>query len=70
MRYLPTNLSAAEIAGELTVSVTTVRTQIRHPFLKLAAHRRTEAVRQARALGLLAPSPEHPEASNRSAHVA
>jgi ATP/maltotriose-dependent transcriptional regulator MalT len=61
LRYLPTNLSAAEIAGELTVSVTTVRTHIRHLFRKLAAHRRTEAVLQARALGLLAPSPEHPE---------
>ena len=61
LRYLPTNLSAAEIAGELTVSVTTVRTHIRHLFLKLAAHRRTEAVLHARALGLLAPSPERPE---------
>ena len=52
--YLPTNLSAAEIAHELSVSVTTVRTHIRHLFLKLGAHRRTEAVLQARALGLLA----------------
>ena len=58
LRYLPTNLSAAEIAQELSVSVTTVRTHIRHLFLKLGAHRRTEAVLQARALGLLAPSPD------------
>ena len=30
----------------------------RHLFLKLGAHRRTEAVLRARALGLLAPSPD------------
>jgi LuxR family maltose regulon positive regulatory protein len=57
LRYLPTNLSAPEIARELSVSVTTVRTHIRHLFTKLGVHRRTEAVGRARALGLLAPSP-------------
>jgi LuxR family maltose regulon positive regulatory protein len=56
LRYLPTNLSAPEIAHELSVSVTTVRTHIHHLFLKLGAHRRTEAVALARDLGLLAPS--------------
>ena len=39
LRYLPTNLSAPEIARELSVSVTTVRTRIRHLFVKLDAHR-------------------------------
>ena len=57
VRYLPTNLSAPEIARELSVSVTTVRTHISHLFVKLGAHRRTEAVARARDLGLLAPSP-------------
>jgi LuxR family maltose regulon positive regulatory protein len=57
LRYLPTNLSAPEIARELSVSVTTVRTHISHLFVKLDAHRRTEAVARARDLGLLAPSP-------------
>jgi LuxR family maltose regulon positive regulatory protein len=57
LRYLPTNLSAPEIARELSVSVNTVRTHIRHVCGKLGAHGRTEAVTQARALGLLAPSP-------------
>jgi DNA-binding CsgD family transcriptional regulator len=57
LRYLPTNLSAPEIARELSVSVTTVRTHISHLFGKLGAHRRTEAVARARDLGLLAPSP-------------
>ena len=39
LRYLPTNLSAPEIARELSVPVTTVRTPIRHLFVKLDAHR-------------------------------
>jgi LuxR family transcriptional regulator, maltose regulon positive regulatory protein len=57
LRYLPTNLPAPEIARELSVSVTTVRTHIRHLFAKLGVHRRAEAVARARALGLLAPAP-------------
>ena len=60
LRYLPTNLSAPEIARELSVSVHTVRTHIRHVCGKLGAHGRTEAVARARALGLLAPSPHAP----------
>jgi len=60
LRYLPTNLSAPEIARELSVSVNTVRTHIRHVCGKLGAHGRTEAVTQARALGLLAQSPHAP----------
>jgi LuxR family transcriptional regulator, maltose regulon positive regulatory protein len=60
LRYLPTNLSAAEIANELYVSYNTVRTHITHLYAKLGAHRRTEAVARARALGLLAPSPHTP----------
>jgi len=57
LRYMPTNLSAPEIARELSLSVHTVRTHVRHLFAKLGAHRRTEVVARARALGLLAPSP-------------
>jgi LuxR family maltose regulon positive regulatory protein len=60
LRYLPTNLSAPEIARELSLSVHTVRTHVRHLFAKLGAHGRTEAVARARALGLLAPSPSRP----------
>jgi LuxR family maltose regulon positive regulatory protein len=56
LRYLPTNLSAPEIAGELYLSVNTVRTHMRHVYEKLGAHSRTEAVELARALGLVAPS--------------
>jgi ATP/maltotriose-dependent transcriptional regulator MalT len=57
LRYLPTHLSAPEIADELYVSVNTVRTHMRHVYEKLGTHRRAEAVEQARALGLLASSP-------------
>jgi LuxR family maltose regulon positive regulatory protein len=57
LRYMPTNLSTPEIARELSLSVHTIRTHVRHLFTKLGAHRRTEAVARARALGLLAPSP-------------
>jgi len=60
LRYLPTNLSTPEIARELSLSVNTVRTHIRHVCGKLDAHGRTEAVTQARALGLLAPSHHAP----------
>jgi LuxR family maltose regulon positive regulatory protein len=56
LRYLPTNLSAPEIADQLSVSVNTVRTHMRHVYEKLGAHRRAGAVERARALGLLAPS--------------
>jgi LuxR family transcriptional regulator, maltose regulon positive regulatory protein len=54
LRFLPTNLSAPEIAGQLSVSVNTVRTHMRHVYEKLGAHSRTEAVEQASNLGLLA----------------
>ncbi len=56
LRYLPTNLSAREIADELYMSVNTVKTHQRHLYQKLGAHSRTQAVGQARALGLLASS--------------
>src|SRR5271165_68835 len=60
LRYLPTKLSAPEIADEMYLSVNTVKTHMRHLYDKLGAHRRHEAVEQARALGLLAPPPRRP----------
>jgi len=56
LRYLPTHLSAPEIATELSVAPSTVKTHLRNLYAKLGAHRRAEAVERARALGLLAPS--------------
>ncbi len=63
LRYLPTNLSGPEIAGELYVSHNTVRTHITHLYAKLGTHTRAEAVARARALGLLAPSSLHGQAT-------
>jgi len=60
LRYLPTKLSAPEIADQLYLSVNTVKTHMRHVYDKLGAHRRHEAVEQARALGLLAPLSRRP----------
>jgi LuxR family transcriptional regulator, maltose regulon positive regulatory protein len=56
LRYLPTNLTAPEIAGELYVSTNTVKTHMRNLYAKLGTHRRAETVARARDLGLLAPS--------------
>jgi LuxR family maltose regulon positive regulatory protein len=56
LRYLPTNLTGPEIAGELSVSRNTVKTHMRNLYAKLGTHRRSEAVARARDLGLLAPS--------------
>lgn len=56
LRYLPSHLSAPEIAAELYLSTSTVKTHMRHIYAKLGVHRRTESVERARALGLLGPS--------------
>jgi LuxR family maltose regulon positive regulatory protein len=56
LRYLPTHLSAPEIAGELYLSVHTVKSHMYHLYAKLGTHQRAETVARARALGLLAPS--------------
>jgi LuxR family maltose regulon positive regulatory protein len=63
LRYLPTNLSAPQIASELFVSHNTIRTHMRHLYAKLGTHRRLEAVERARALGLLAPAPLRSQAT-------
>jgi LuxR family maltose regulon positive regulatory protein len=54
---MPSNLSSPEIAGELILSVNTVKTHMRHIYGKLRAHNRSEAVKIARELGLLGRSP-------------
>jgi len=54
LRYLPTNLSRLEIAGELSVSPNTVSTHLRSIYAKLQVRDRSSAVRRARELRLLA----------------
>ena len=57
LRYLPTNLSRPEIAGELSVSLNTVSTHIRSIYAKLQVRDRSSAVQRARELRLLAARP-------------
>ncbi len=56
LRYLPTNLSRPEIANELSVSLNTISTHIRHIYAKLGATDRTSAVERGRELRLLSTS--------------
>jgi LuxR family maltose regulon positive regulatory protein len=53
LRFLPTNLSRPEIAGELSVSVNTVNTHMRSIYAKLQVRDRSSAVQRARELRLL-----------------
>jgi LuxR family transcriptional regulator, maltose regulon positive regulatory protein len=53
LRYLPTMMSNGDIAGELFVSVNTVKTHVKSIYRKLDATRRQDAVRRARQLHLL-----------------
>jgi LuxR family maltose regulon positive regulatory protein len=53
LRYLPTMMSNQEIAGELFVSVNTIKTHLKAIYRKLDAPGRREAVQRARDLGLV-----------------
>ena len=53
LRYLPTRMGNAEIARTLYVSTNTIKTHVKHIYQKLAAADRDDAVRIARAGGLL-----------------
>jgi len=56
LRYLPTNLSRPEIAGQLSVSPNTVSAHIRSIYAKLGVGDRSAAVRRARQGAAPAPS--------------
>jgi LuxR family maltose regulon positive regulatory protein len=56
LRYLPTNLSRPEIAGELSVSVNTDSSHVRSIYAKLQVSDRSSAVQRARELRLLSAS--------------
>ena len=53
LRFLPTMMSNAEIAGEMFVSVNTVKTHLKHVYRKLDVADRREAVRRGREPHLL-----------------
>jgi len=51
--FLPTLMSNQEIAGELFVSINTVKTHLKSIYRKLGVSRRSDAVRAARELRLV-----------------
>ena len=53
LRFLPTRLSTREIAGELFISMNTLKTHLKSIYRKLDASSRSDAVARARASGLL-----------------
>lgn len=56
LERLPTMRSASEIAGDLAVSINTVKTHQRAIYHKLGVDNRREAVTRARQVGLLEPA--------------
>jgi LuxR family maltose regulon positive regulatory protein len=55
LRFLPTMMSNAQIAGEMFVSVNTVKTHLKHVYRKLDVTDRRDCVARARQLRLLSP---------------
>jgi LuxR family maltose regulon positive regulatory protein len=53
LRLLPTALSNREIAGEVFLSLNTVKTHLKRIYAKLDVHDRAQAVERARGCGLL-----------------
>jgi LuxR family transcriptional regulator, maltose regulon positive regulatory protein len=53
LRHLSAMLNTAEVAGEMYISVNTVKTHLKSIYRKLAATHRGEAVRRARQLDLI-----------------
>ena len=53
LQFLPTHLSFREIAGRTFVSANTVKTQANAVYRKLGVRSRSDAVTQAREVGLL-----------------
>ncbi len=53
LRLLRTSLTIPEIAGEMGIAPSTVRTFVKNVYGKLGVHRRLDALERARELGLL-----------------
>ncbi len=70
LRYLPTNLTRTEIAGELYVSTNTVNSHIRNIYSKLAVRDRSSAVSRARELRLLSTAHQKTSPTKRATAIA
>jgi LuxR family maltose regulon positive regulatory protein len=53
LQLLPSRLSSTEMAGELSISVNTLRSHLKSIYAKLEAHSRYEAIARAKDVGLL-----------------
>lgn len=53
LEMLPERLTYTEMASELYVSPNTVKTHLRHAYLKLGVTSRTSAIKRATTLGIL-----------------
>jgi LuxR family maltose regulon positive regulatory protein len=53
LRFLNTNLSTPEIAREMILAPSTIRTHVRNIYAKLDAHGRIEAIQKAKDLDLI-----------------
>jgi LuxR family transcriptional regulator, maltose regulon positive regulatory protein len=53
LRYLTSHLTIKEIAAEIYVSTNTVKTHVKRIYIKLGVSSRTEALAEARRLGIL-----------------
>ena len=53
LRYLASNLTTSEIAEQMIVAPSTIRTYVKRIYGKLDVHTRIEAVNRARTLGLI-----------------
>jgi LuxR family maltose regulon positive regulatory protein len=53
LEKLPQRLTYTEIAAELHLSLNTVKTHLRHAYMKLGVASRSSAVKRATSLGIL-----------------
>ena len=53
LRFLNTNLSTPEIAREMILAPSTIRTHVRNIYAKLGTHGRIEAIQKAKGLNLI-----------------